>query len=255
MQYEIIVVDNESENTLKINNEKVKISVIKNKSNVGFGTANNQAVKKAKGEYVLFLNVDTEVLDDAITKLFTFIKGHTKVDIAGGKLINTDYTDQPSAGPFYSLLVTFSVLFLKGDRLKFTRYSPATIKKVDWVSGACILMKKSSFQTIGGFDENIFMYMDEIDLLYRAKKIGLQVYFYPDARFIHIGSATNSTNAAPIINIYKGLRYFYKKHANGIQYSMLGVMLFTKAWIAIVIGGITGNTYLVNTYRKALSTV
>lgn len=255
--YEIIIIDNAStdgsiEMLRKLKENHSNLSLIENKNNVGFARANNQAVKYAKGEYLLFLNSDIIVLDKAIEKLFNYFKANEgKVNFLGGKLLNKDGSSQASCGPFYSLPIVFTALFLRGDYWGATRSSPNAIKEVDWISGACILTKKESFEKISGFDENIFMYMDEIDLLYRAKRQGFKVFFYPEARFIHLGSASSGNRTYPILQVYKGLLYFYKKHYGASSVLLLTIMLQLKANIAIFIGKITGNIYLLKTYGEA----
>ncbi|MCR4264362.1 MAG: glycosyltransferase family 2 protein [Candidatus Roizmanbacteria bacterium] len=253
MKYEIIIVDNGSQEKIPIKTPDV--TVIQNRENVGFGKANNQAVKKAKGEYVLFLNVDTEVTDDSISKLWNFIRESQHVSIAGAKLLNTDKTDQPSCGPFYSVSVTFGMLFLKGDHIGLTRWSPDRVKQVDWVSGACMLMKKETFESVGGFDEGIFMYMEEIEFLHRAKNRGLHTYFYPDARFVHIGAAASGSKKTPVLNIYRGLLYYYQKHRSSTELQVLKLMLKTKAVLSYILGVLANNSYLRETYAKAYTVV
>ncbi len=236
----------------KLHGDYPNIRLMENKENVGFAKANNQAVKLAEGKYLLFLNSDVLVLDDAIEKMFNFFKqNENMINFLGGKLLNKDLSPQPSCGPFYYLPVIFGALFLKGDYWNLTRYSPNKLKEVDWVSGACILTTKRDFDKIGGFDEKIFMYMDEIDLLYRAKKEGARVFFYPVSRFIHLGSASSGKRTFPIIQVYKGLIYFYRKHNSFISKKILIFMLKLKALIAIGIGKLTGNSYLLETYEKA----
>ena len=230
----------------------MNFKVINNKENVGFGMANNQGVKQAKGEFLLFLNTDTEVMDDAIDKLVKFSEDKTK-SIVGAKLFNIDGTSQPSCGPFYTIPVTFTMLFLKGDQLHITRQSPNKIQEVDWVSGACLLIRKMDFEKLGGFDETIFMYMDEIDLCYRAKEQNMRVLFYPEAQFIHHGAAGSADKRDPIANIYRGLMYFYKKNGNYVQYTVVRLMLWVKAYMGIVVGRSIGNKSLVSAYQKAIS--
>lgn len=257
LNYEIIVIDNASTDgsynmLLKERKRHHQLKLIRNKTNTGFAKANNQGVKKAKGSYLLFLNSDTIVLNQAITKLLNFFKQREKtIGFVGGKLLNKDLSPQPSAGPFYSLAVVFGALFLKGDYWGLTRYSPRKIKEVDWVSGACIITKKSYFQKVGRFDEDIFMYMDEIDLLYRAKKRGYRVFFYPEAKFIHLGSSSSKGRTFPILQVYKGLIYFYQKHHSSLSIFWLKIMLKLKALIGMTIGRLTNNSYLIDTYEKA----
>jgi len=155
-RFEVVVVDNAStdetremllqtqSSKLKAQNHNSKIKIIFNQQNIGFAKANNFAVKQALVDYILFLNSDIVVLDDAINKLLDFyLKNKDKIYFLGGKLLNKDLTPQPSCGPFYTLPVIFGALFLKGDYWGLTRYSPDKTQAVDWVSGACILTKKS----------------------------------------------------------------------------------------------------------------
>ena len=261
ISYEIIVIDNASNdgsqqmlNQLK--SKRVAQDVLKlifNKQNLGFARGNNQAVKTAQGEYLLFLNSDIVVLSNAIENLLKFHKQNEyRIDFLGGKLLNKNFTTQPSCGPFYSLPIIFAALFLRGDYWGLTRYSPDKTKEVDWVSGACILTKKEHFKKISGFDEDIFMYMDEIDLLYRAKQKGKRVFFYPKSRFLHLGFASSGGKSYPVIQVYKGLLYFYRKHHNKKRsLFLLKFMLKLKALIAILLGKLSNNRYLISTYEQA----
>ena len=259
IKVEIIVVDNGSNDgsikmleTLSVN----ELRVIKNKKNLGFGKANNHAVELASSNYILFLNSDIIVLDSAIEELYKFYKqNENMINFLGGKLLNKDMTPQPSCGPFYSLPVIFAALFLRGDYWGLTRYSPKTLKEVDWISGACILSKKQYLNSINGYDETIFMYMDEIDLLCRAKKLGYRVFFYPDARFIHLGSASSQSRKYPILQVFNGLLYFYKKHYSTSSQFLLKIMLKLKAAIGLTVGQILNNKYLKETYAKAYQMV
>lgn len=264
ISYEIIIVDNASTDgsqaqisKLKTQNKNLNLKTIFNKKNVGFTKANNQAVKIARGQYLLFLNSDILVLNNAIEKLFNFyIQNEKMINFLGGKLLNKNLTLQPSCGPMYSLPMIFAHLFLKGDYWGLTRYSPNKIKEVDWISGACILTKKEIFQKLGGFDEKIFMYMDEIDLFFRAKKNGFRIFFYPEAKFIHLGSASSVGRTYPILQVYRGLLYFYKKHhSNPISLFVLKFMLKLKAIISISIGKLLNNKYLIKTYEEAFRLV
>lgn len=264
LNYEVIIVDNGSKDDsieriknhaprvggreLRIMN---KLKIIENKKNVGFGTANNQGAQIAVGEYLLFLNTDITVLNNSIEKLYKFIRNDDKIKVAGGKLFNKDLTEQTSCGPFFSLPVVFATLFLRGDKIGLTRFSPKKITKVDWVSGACFIMRKSDFERLQGFDEKIFMYMEEVDLFYRAYKKNWQLFFYPEAKFVHLGAATSKNLTIPILNIYKGLLYFYKKHRSASELFVLRLMLNIKALIALLIGYLSGNSYLKKTYQQA----
>jgi GT2 family glycosyltransferase len=238
----------------------IKLTLIDSQENLGYAKANNKAVKIAKGKYLIIMNSDIEVLDSAIEKLYTFYKNQTQFQYVGAKLFNSDMTPQASAAPFYTPFIVFMALFLRGDYWGFTRYSPQTIKKVDWVSGACFITTKDLYEKILGFDENIFMYMDEVDFFYRASLKKLKVGFYPESHFIHLGSASSKGRSQPIIQVYKGFLYFYKNHYPQ-NLSILKNMLKLKAFISLSIGKIINiikhqkENYLTETYEKALEIV
>lgn len=259
IKYEVLVLDNASTDNsiLQINKYfQDKVKLIKSKINTGFAKGNNLAVKEAKGKYLLFLNSDIEVQDRGIERLFEFYKDNeVKYQFIGGKLFNTDLSPQASSGPFYSLGVVFLALFLRGDYLGLTRYSPNKVCIVDWVSGACFITRKTIFEQVGLFDENIFMYMEEIDLMYRAKKLGFNTAFYPGAKFIHLGTGSSNGRKQPILNVYRGFLFFYKKHHNKIALFWLKLILKTKAQIGYNLGVILNINYLKETYGEALKLV
>lgn len=258
IKYEIIVVDNNSHDGSKkmledyAENKQNHTIYIQTNANLGFGKGNNLGVKKSNGKYILLINSDTIVLNRAIEKLFYFYKeNEKKVHFLGPKLLNKDLTPQPSAAYFFSLPVVFAALFLKGDYWGLTRFSPNKFCQVDWLSGACILTKKTYYNILNGFDEKIFMYMEEVDLLYRAKKLGLKTYFYPNAQIIHLGSASSAGKTFPILQVYKGFIFFYKKHYSKLSLLILYFLLKLKAIISLIIGKIKKDNYLINTYEKA----
>lgn len=258
IKYEIIVVDNNSHDgsqELLIELEKDKknhLTYFQTGGNLGFGSGNNFGVKRAKGRYVLLLNSDTIILNRSIEKLFNFYLDNEKtVHFLGGKLLNRDLTPQPSACRFFTLPVVFATLLLKGDYWGLTRFSPNKFRQVDWVSGAYILTKKIYYQRLKGFDRNIFMYMEEVDLLYRAKKQGFDTFFYPKAQIIHLGSASSGGKTFPILQVYRGFIFFYKKHHSFFKLMILHSILKFKAAIAYFIGKIKNDRYLIETYEQA----
>ncbi len=254
--WEIIVVDNASDDgtdTL-LKNKYTRVKSIYNSSNVGYGKANNQGIKVSKGTTILLLNTDIVVIGDSIKQLYEFFLKHP-LSFVGGKLLNEDMTAQSSCGPMVDLPIVMAMLFLQGDALGISRYSPQSTRVVDWVSGACLMSLKKNFESIGLFDEHIFMYMEEIDLLYRAKRRGYTTLFYPNAVFIHTGAASSADSKTPVKNIYRGLVYFYQKHRSILEVRFVVLMLQVKAYIAIGIGLLSGNLGLRRTYEEALGMV
>lgn len=251
--FEIIVVDNVSTDGSRemIRKKFPKVVLIANKENVGFGRGNNQGMKRARGQYFLLLNSDTVVQDDAIGKLLRFSRAHPRVFV-GPKLYNTDGSPQTSCGPFFTLPVVFAALFLKGDYTGITRQSPDDTRYTDWVSGACIIAPGVLFRDGLGFDEGIFMYMEEIDLLMRAKSKGYRTVFYPEAHITHLGSGSSTNRRkGPVLNIYRGFLYLFRKHYSAPSLELLKLFLKTKAIVAISVSYITGNRELRSIYEEA----
>ncbi len=253
---EIIVLDNNStDGSVELlksfsGDENVIFRAIFSHENLGFGKGNNEAVKQAKGEYLLFLNSDTEALEDAIPKLLTQFK-NSSFDLAGARLLNKNKTIQLSVGRFYTLWVAFLALFMFADRWHGTRYSPNSIQKVDWVSGACFITRRRTYDKLHGFDPTIFMYWEEVDLFYRASKKNLSVGFFPQPTFIHLEGASSKSRTAPIIKVFEGYIIFYTKHYSPLQVRILLYMLQLKALSSLLVGKLIGNTYLVETYSRA----
>ena len=257
LKFEIIVVDNVSaDGTREMLTEKYpKVVTILNSQNAGFGRANNQGIRKAKGTTILLINSDTVVPVGAIQSLYEFSEEHPN-DFIGPKLLNTDMTPQTSCGPFFSLPVVFAALFLKGDVNGLTRWSPDETKIVDWVSGACIMAKTSVFLDGLLFDEDIFMYMEEVDLLMRAAKKGHKTYFFHESKIVHLGGGSSvNKRTGPVLNIFKGLLFVYTKHYSRYSLLMLRLLLKKKAAVSWAIGSVIGNDYLKKTYAEAFRLV
>lgn len=254
-KYEILVLDNHSsDGSVEIirSHFKGRVKLFSLKENLGFGRGNNYLTKQARGWYLLLLNSDTEVQKGGIVKLLNFFQHQSQFDFVGGKLLNSDGTDQPSCGPLYTPLVAVGALFLRGDYWGLTRFSPNRIKKVGWVSGACVLTTKDNYEKLGGFDENVFMYMEEIDLFKRAQDAGMTVGFYPEARILHHGFASSGGRSRPVINVFKGYLYYYAKHYGRFTQAFLRLLLKTKALAGYTLGVLVKNHYLKETYDEAL---
>lgn len=252
LPFEIIVVDNNStDNSVHMVKTKFsKVRLIESEENLGFAKGVNLGVKHAKGEWVLLLNSDTRVHENSIEKLVGFAKENQEVAVVGGKLKNRDGSTSSSYSSFYTPLRIFLFLFWPMKKEK-TLKDP---KAVDWVSGGFMLIKKEIFDKVHGFDPHFFMYIEDMELCYRLKKSGYKVYYYPKAIVEHVGQGSSNRTFA-IIQIYKGLLYFYKKHRS-YEYPVVKALLFIKALVSLSAGYLKNDDYLTTTYsevfRKAL---
>lgn len=196
MSYEVIVIDNASgDDCIKsVEREFSDIVTIQNDVNVGFGAGNNRAIRDAKGEYILILNPDVAVTQEAINELFDYIKMRDNVSLVAPRLLNPDGSIQYSCLEFPEFLTPlYSRTFLRKIprfRKKLERYrmmnDPHTVvKSVPWVLGACMMIRKSDFDALHGFDDRYFMYFEDIDLCRRIWSSGKRVIYNPKAEMVH----------------------------------------------------------------------
>ena len=222
---EVFVVDNNSVDgsTQMVEQKYAWVKLIKNKKNTGFSVANNQAIKIAKGEYILLLNPDTLVEEDTFDKVCNFMDNHTDAGGLGVKMIDGKGNFLPEskrglptpAAAFYKIF-GISKLFPKSKT--FSKYhlgylDKEKIHKIDVLSGAFMLMRKSVLDKIGYLDETFFMYGEDIDLSYRIIKAGYNNYYFPETTIIHYkGESTKKGSINYVMIFYKAMIIFANKH-------------------------------------------
>jgi len=255
--YEVIVVDNGSNYNIKhqirqLADKKLKIKLIQNQCNLGFAKACNQGLKKTAGDYILFLNSDTIILDEAIDKAVNLLKKNKNIDILGCQLLNSDKTIQPSAGYlpklrqiFYMMFFIDDLPFLKEIIKPFHQQAIAFYQKdraVDWVTGAFLLVRREVVDKIKGFDEDYFMYAEEVDFCYRAKKAGFGIFYTPSARIIHLKEASpRLPGERAVLGEYKGLKLFFQKNKPAWELPILRFLLKIGALLRVFVFGILLN--------------
>lgn len=248
---EIIVVDNlSSDDTVKkIQRFEGFIKILQNDDNYGFSRGNNLAAKKAEGKFLIFMNPDSQIIKGDLFDLLEDFNDEN-IGIVGGEILNFSGEKEVSAGKTYSAVNVF--LFSLGLEEKAgVRFSPKGKSDVDFVSGALLAIKRNIFEKLGGFDEHYFMYVEDVDLCFRVKKLGLRVLFSPQVTIKHMGQASSNRMFA-VLNIYKGLLYFHKKNMGNLSYNTVRSLLKIKAFLLVLIGKLRNNDYLVDTYSEAL---
>ena len=208
----IFVVDNSScDHPERIHNRFPRLHLFKNKKNVGFSKAINHALKHVKSPYVVMLNPDTIILDGFFPAILKYLEENPWVGIIGPKIYDKDGTIQGSARRFPTLLT--SMFGRKSPFTKMFPKNPITAKEfvcfncngtddieTDWVSGACMVIRRKAIEQISGFDERFFLFWEDTDLCRRIKESGWKVVYFPKAKIIHSVGASSSTN--PIASIY-----------------------------------------------------
>lgn len=255
-EFELLIVDNFSgDDSVEILEKEIKKKQYKNvhllvhKENNGFGGGNNFGATHAKGDILLFLNNDT-VVGKGLDEMFSYLQQHPEIGVLGGVLKNSNGTIQSSYGKFYN--VAQVILLLLGFERLERRAKQQIAERVDWVKGACFMITKALFEKLHGFDENIFMYTEDMELCYRVMQSGKEVWTYPQVDIVHKDQGSSSRSFA-IIHIYQGILYFYKKHRSGIEYFLVKLLLQSKAILLVLYGRLTKNEYLSSTYEKALN--
>ena len=198
--HEVFVVDNASGDGSPemVARDFPEVQLLANDENRGFAAANNQALTKAQGYYCLLLNSDTIVLDHALDRMVGHLDSHLEAAAVGCKLLNADGSLQPSAHNFYHTLGSLIENRLVSRFVKrrfswipfLTYWDHSQIRKVDWVTGACLMVRHSVIDAIGLLDEGFFMYGEEIDWQFRMSQAGYEVYYLHEPAIIHLGGAS-----------------------------------------------------------------
>lgn len=230
---EIIVIDNNSSDgsQIELPNLFPSIKFISLSENRGFGAANNAGAKIAKGDILFFVNNDTLFIDESLGKLSKILSSHNDYGIVGPKLLNEDRSFQLSFGKFPTLGNEHEAKRISNDFLLQSKEEVSSndpIKK-DWVTGAALMIKQELFEAVGGFDEQYFMYFEDIDLCRRANAKGYESLYISSIHLIHFGGRSYVSKDEHIVFEYRRsqLRY-YDKHNSFVQRFIVRMYIIIK---------------------------
>ncbi|HBN07353.1 MAG TPA: glycosyltransferase family 2 protein [Cyanobacteria bacterium UBA8530] len=207
ISHEIWVVDNAStDGSKEYLRDRRDVRLIANEGNEGFAKANNQVMRLADASYFLLLNPDTVILDQALDRMVAYLESHPEAGAVGCKLLNPDLSLQPSCHAFYSTLGSLienklltRLISWRSPRSPWLSFwDHERIRSVDWVTGACLMVRKETIEQVGELDERFFMYGEEVDWQKRMREKGLQVHFLPEARIIHYGGGCSKKAKKPM---------------------------------------------------------
>src|SRR3989344_2972105 len=236
-EYEIIVVDNGSrdgtvETVTSFFGHNKRIRVIPSLKNLGFARANNLAYENSAGEYILMLNPDTEVQDDALQTLVDYLAGHPGVGIVGPKLVNPDGSLQESVRRFpdvWSSLLVFSGLhrFIRPRRYLMDGFDYGQTAGVDQVMGAALLTRRKIIQELGFLDPKFYLWYEEVDFCRRVKSRGYEIKYYPKAVVMHARAQSFSQ-----LDVYerkkivaRSLLYYFRKNGGAVDVALIEVLM------------------------------
>lgn len=210
---EIIVLDNDSKDGtyLRLQNFSSKIKLIKSDQNLGFSKGNNKAAKLSSGEYLFFLNPDTEILGRDFKQLLEFYKKTPNVGIVAPKLMMENGEIQESVKHFPTIWGAVKELIF-GIKNSYTQYVPKENYpiQVDSVYGAAMLIKSELFWEVGGFDEKFFLYYEDLDLCERLSQIGKTIYYFPGVKIRHLIGASKTKQNRYELNYESFIKYHGK---------------------------------------------
>jgi GT2 family glycosyltransferase len=236
LRLEIFVVDNDSRDgsVEMVEAEFPNVRVIRSVVNLGFGAANNVALELAQGRYIVLLNSDAFLCPDSLRLSIEHMDADPAVGLAGGRLVGRDFSLQPSARMFPSILSDFLVLTGLAHKFPKSRFfgrfdrtwaDPMQPAEVDWVPGAFSIIRANALKKVGFFDPEFFLYSEEVDLCRRIKDAGFKILYWPDIVVIHIGGESSrqiktlemSSAGAQLIRwrMRSTLLYYRKHHGSG----------------------------------------
>ena len=244
VSFEVIALDNASSDgsAEAIAREFPQVCLIASDQNTGFAGGNNVAAKDAHGEFLLLLNPDTVILEGAIQEAVQFAKQHPEAAIVGGRtytgnmeLDPTSCHGRPTPWSLFCLGCGLTTLF-RGSALfnpeSLGPWKRDTVREVDAVTGCFLLLRRSLWEELDGFDESFFMYGEETDLCLRARKLGYTCMICPDAKLIHYGGASETVRSDKTIRLLRAKHQLFCKHWRPVWIplgtAMLDLWVFTR---------------------------
>jgi GT2 family glycosyltransferase len=249
-KFELVVVDNNSTDgsreLLTRYSKKYSFKLLTLDENIGFGRANNEGAKVAKGNWLFFLNSDTIVKNDVISGLTRKTLKDKTFGAAGIRLVGSDGVIQSNGGYSPRWWRVLSWMTFMDDLPILNRFfSPIHPKKsvytaskeLDWVTGAALLVKAKYFEKVGGFDPKIFMYCEDMDLCLGIKKLGKRILYFSDLYVIHYGGKSSSNENALYMEAIT-MPYVVGKHFGSVEKTLASIFIKLGALLRLFIFGI-----------------
>jgi GT2 family glycosyltransferase len=228
INYETLIVDNNSSDGSQefIRQNYPEVKLITNQENVGFAVALNRGIRRSEGEFFLFLNTDTVIYPEALNLLLEELKNSPGIGAIGPALLKRENAYQVSFGRRVSFISEIFQKFFLNPFYKLRLKSAQKRKEVGWLSAACFMTRREVLEDVGLFDENFFLYFEDIDLCYRLRRKGWSLVFFPQARVFHKGgTSTRQDKVQSRFEYRKSQLYFYQKHNSKVSVSLLRLYL------------------------------
>lgn len=229
LNWEAVIVNNDPRE-LDLFLTSSNIRIINNGSNGGFSNACNLGAKNSRGDILFFLNPDTELLTSNVSEIINFFSIHKNVGIVSPRLLTSNETNQAwSAGLNVTLwdIIKNNFGFIKSKYL----WSVTQKTQADWVSGAALAIKKSIFENVNGYDENFFMYFEDVDLCKKVARTGKKIIILPSIKILHLGGQSILNTKKQKLIYYKSQDYYFKKHFGIFQVFLLKILRYFSMFL------------------------
>jgi hypothetical protein len=243
--FEVIVVDNAStDGTVEMLADRFpRVRVIASPENLGFGRGSNLCWHEAKSSLVLFLNSDTVVSDRALDRLVDLARERPEAGAIGPRLLYPEGEIQMSFGAMPRIasellqkLWNAGYARGRGPLRNAVRNRYSRERTVDWVSAACLLTRRDILETVSGFDENFFLYSEDIDLCARIRATGARILFTPEVEIVHLlGRSVSKDRDRVVYESHRSRLYFYEKHHRRLEVLLLKLYMAAKAGVLSVL--------------------
>jgi GT2 family glycosyltransferase len=258
VRHEVCVVDNASsdQSAAIVRQLYPQVTMISHQRNRGFSAGINTGLRNTRGRYVLWLNPDSELLNGGIAELLQYFSERPQVGIIGPQIINRDRSIQLSCRSFpsystalfhrYSLLTRLRPDNRYSQRYLHNGWDHGSAREVDWVSGACMLHRRTVSDQLSGLDEGYFLYAEDVDFCRRANQAGWQVHYHPALRVMHqIGGSSCQVPRRSIVERHRSMWHYYSKHfsRNLIKDALVGSGITARCLWQLMNQNLHGNGY------------
>ena len=226
ISHEVIVVDNNSpdHSAQRLSEafpsrEFPNVQIVASPDNLGFSKANNEGAKRSQGEVLFFLNPDTLVHEQAITRIYQFIVDHPEAGAVGPRVYNENGTHQESTDSFLTLRRLLSLYIPSLSKIATNAATaPSKTRQVDIVKGCALAIRRDILDRVGGWDESYFMYSEERELCFALQKAGYTNFYLGQASIVHYGGASSFENYAEqqVVQQRSALQFLHRHHSKGM---------------------------------------
>ncbi len=236
LSFEVILVDNHSGDGSPglVKSSFPWVCLVENRANLGYPKANNIGFRQSRGEFCLFLNTDTVMPEDGLKGLLSGIRARPEAGAVGPALVHENGRFQVSFGGERSAISEWLQKVLLNPYYRFVLRFSKRVREVGWLSGACLLARRQAVEAAGLFDEDFFLYFEDIDLCRRIRDCGFKLVFLPAVRVFHAGgAATSASRWRSRLEYRRSQLCYYEKHNS--RASLRFLKLYLK-WTVLTLG-------------------